>query len=73
MQTNQQTTQARKDILSPASGEVVLTDQKDIVWVLNGNIYDIPKTSLLNEFKPTNDITEQDGLINFKIKLFIKY
>ena len=66
--TNQQTTQAKKDILSPVSGEVVLTNQKDIVWVLNGNIYDIPKASLLNEFKPTNDITEQDGLINFKIK-----
>jgi DNA-directed RNA polymerase subunit beta' len=66
--TNQQTTQAKKDILSPVSGEVVLTNQKDIVWVLNGNIYDIPKDSLLNEFKPTNNITEQDGLINFKIK-----
>ena len=66
--TNQQTTQAKKDILSPVSGEVVLTNQKDIVWVLNGNIYDIPKDSLLNEFKPTDNITEQDGLINFKIK-----
>ena len=31
--TNQQTTQAKKDILSPVSGEVVLTNQKDIVWV----------------------------------------
>jgi DNA-directed RNA polymerase subunit beta' len=66
--TNQQTTQAKKDILSPVSGEIVLTNQEDIVWVLNGNIYDIPKDSLLNEFKANDEITEQDGLINFKIK-----
>ena len=30
--TNQQTTQAKKDILSPVSGEIVLTNQEDIVW-----------------------------------------
>ena len=66
--TNQQTTQAKKDILAPVSGEVILTKQKDIVWILNGNIYDIPKDSLLNKFDPGDQITEQDGLINFKIK-----
>ena len=66
--TNQQTTQAKKDILSPVSGEVLLTNQTDIVWVLNGNIYDIPKDSLLNQFNTADSITEQDGLINFKIK-----
>ena len=66
--TSQQTTQAKKDILSPVSGEIVLTNQTNIVWILNGNIYDIPKDSLLNEFKANDNVTEQDGLINFKIK-----
>ena len=42
--TNQQTTQSKKDILSPVSGEVFLTEQTDIVWVLNGNI-DFPFTN----------------------------
>ena len=66
--TNQQTTQSKKDILSPVSGEIFLAKQSDIVWVLNGNIYDIPKNSLLNKLNPGDYITEKDGLINFKIK-----
>jgi DNA-directed RNA polymerase subunit beta' len=65
--TNQQTMQAKEDILSPISGEIAVTEQKNVIWVLNGNIYDIPRNSLLNDFNTGDQLTQQNSLIKFKI------
>ena len=65
--TNQQTLQAKKSILSPISGEVFLKPNSNIIWILNGDIYNLISTSLVNKFHKDKIKTENDSLINFKL------
>nr|YP_009675022.1 RNA polymerase beta'' subunit [Rhizochromulina marina]QDH81873.1 RNA polymerase beta'' subunit [Rhizochromulina marina] len=46
--TSQQTLRAKKFIFAPNSGEVVPCVEKELVWVLQGRVYEIPSQSLLN-------------------------
>ena len=48
---NQQTTQARKNISASHSGEIILQKNLNIAWVLEGELYDIPSNSFVNNFE----------------------
>tara|TARA_B100000768_G_scaffold179022_1_gene195864 strand:- start:10617 stop:14309 length:3693 start_codon:yes stop_codon:yes gene_type:complete len=65
--TNQQTLQAKKNILSPVSGEVFFKPNSNVIWILNGDIYNLISASLVNKFYKNNIKTENDSLINFKL------
>ena len=64
---NQQTTQARKNINAPHSGEVILQKNSNTAWILEGELYDIPNNSFINNFKIDQKTSKQDNLTYFKI------
>ena len=65
---NQKTTQARKEIISPFNGEIFLTQKTNELWVLKGDVYDLPSDSLKNNFGDLNSLSLSDSITRFKIK-----
>nr|YP_010938243.1 RNA polymerase b''-subunit [Meringosphaera mediterranea]WLD05756.1 RNA polymerase b''-subunit [Meringosphaera mediterranea]WLD05834.1 RNA polymerase b''-subunit [Meringosphaera mediterranea] len=65
---NQKTALSRKDIIAPFSGEIFLTDKTKELWVLKGDVHDLPENSLNNNFNFLNNISINDSLTRFKIK-----
>jgi DNA-directed RNA polymerase subunit beta' len=74
---NQQTRKTRKKIIAPHSGEITINNRKNIFWILNGEVYNIPNNSLINDFNATEKINEYNNLYQFKLKNknagFLKY
>ena len=64
---NQQTTQARKNISASHSGEIILQKNLNIAWILEGELYDIPSNSFVNNFEINQKTEKQDNLAYFKI------
>ena len=65
---NQKTAQARKEIVSPFNGEIFLTQKTNELWVLKGDVYDLPTDSLNNNFKHLSSLSLGDSITRFKIK-----
>ena len=65
---NQQTTKSRKKIIATHAGEVNISTKKNILWVLGGEVYDIPNNSLINYFSTNQKILTQDNLYQFKLQ-----
>ena len=65
--TNQQTVKLRKDIAAPIEGEIIHLKEDKRLWILQGNVFDIPPKSLLNKFKIDQTLKKDDSLINFKL------
>jgi len=42
---NKQTINSRKDIIATHSGEILFSLEKNIIWVLEGDVYDVPANS----------------------------
>ena len=64
---NQQTIKSQKNILAPNSGEIFLSQNTEIIWLLKGEVYDIPNNSLLNNFKTHEKIYLLDNFLHFKL------
>ena len=56
---NQQTVKLRKDITAPTEGEIIHFKQNKKLWILGGNVFDIPSKSLLNKFKMNQTLNKQ--------------
>lgn len=65
---NQQTTKSRKKIIAPHSGEITLHNRGNLLWILSGEVYDIPNNSLINSFLPNQTVYLNDNLYYFKLK-----
>jgi DNA-directed RNA polymerase subunit beta' len=64
---NKQTINSRKDIIATHSGEILFSLEKNIIWVLEGDVYDVPANSFFNKFQIDQKIDFQDNLFYFKL------
>ena len=68
---NQQTTKSRKNIIAPHSGEVFVAqnlNNSKILWILSGEVCDIPINTFLNSFQDSRKISKYESLFKFKLK-----
>lgn len=65
--TNQQTLRSKKEVLSPLSGQVYPDFSNELVWVLQGQVYDTVYQSLLNELSLKFPLESLDRLTSSKI------
>jgi DNA-directed RNA polymerase subunit beta' len=64
---NQQTIESRKNIIAPHSGEIIFSSDSNLIWILEGEVYDIPLNSLFNKFTANQQISLKDNLFSFKL------
>jgi DNA-directed RNA polymerase subunit beta' len=64
---NQQTVKLKKDIAAPIEGEIIHSKQNKKLWILSGNVFDIPSKSLINKLEMNQTLNKHDSLINFKL------
>ena len=62
-----QTISSKKDIIATHSGEILFSLEKNIIWILEGNVYNSPKNSFFNKFNLNKIINFQDNLFSSKI------
>ena len=62
-----QTISSKKDIIATHSGEILFSLEKNIVWILEGNVYNSPRNSFFNKFNLNKIINSQDNLFSSKI------
>lgn len=46
--SDQQTVKAKKTIVAPISGQIVPNFKNEVIWILQGTVYDLPYQSLIN-------------------------
>ena len=64
---NLQTINSRKDLISPHSGEILFSLEKNIIWILEGDVYQLPINGFFNKFNLNQIINFQDNLLHFKL------
>jgi DNA-directed RNA polymerase subunit beta' len=62
-----QTITSKKDIIATHSGEIFFSLEKNIIWILEGNVYNSPRNSFFNKFNLNSIINFQDNLFSSKI------
>jgi DNA-directed RNA polymerase subunit beta' len=65
---NQQTIKSRKNIIANHSGELYFATNENLLWILEGSVYQIPNNSLFNNFLFQKELKLQDNLVYFKLK-----
>lgn len=65
--TSQQLLKSKKDILAPISGRVIPCKSDEVVWILQGQVYDTPYQSFLNVFQNYKvPLTAEDIITSYK-------
>jgi len=64
---NQQTIESRKNIIAKHSGEIITSPDSNLIWILEGEVYDIPINSLFNQFSFNRKISLRDNIFSFKL------
>ena len=64
---NQQTIKAKKSIIAPHSGELFVTNNAKLVWIMENEIYNIPYNAIFNNFKIGDQLKNEDNLFSFKL------
>jgi DNA-directed RNA polymerase subunit beta' len=64
---NRQTIKSKKYITAPHAGEVKVSSNSSIVWILKSEVYNLPFNSLFNNFFLKQKVYEYDNLVYFKL------
>jgi len=64
---NQQTIKSKKSIVAPHTGEIQFSSNSSVVWILKGNIYELPYNSLFNTFFLNKTTKKENNLFYFKL------
>ena len=67
MNKSHQKISSKKDIIATHSGEILFSLEKNIIWILEGNVYNLPRNSFFNKFNLNKIINFQDNLFSSKI------
>ena len=65
---NRQTTKAKKNILASHSGKIIFSSKSEIIWILEGDVYDFPYNGLFNKFDFDREIKTNDNFLYLKLK-----
>jgi DNA-directed RNA polymerase subunit beta' len=64
---NQQTRKSRKKIIAPHSGEITIDNNKNIFWILEGEVYTKEKNSIINRFNLNKKVDNENPLYQIKL------
>jgi DNA-directed RNA polymerase subunit beta' len=64
---NRQTVKSRKNIVAPHAGEVRLFPNSFIIWILKGEVKELPFNSLSNKFHLNQKLSTRDNWSSFKV------
>jgi len=64
---NKQTKKTKKNIVASHSGELIFNKKSEIIWILEGDVYRLPKNVLFNKYDLEKKIKINDNFVYFKL------